>query len=555
MDKGMYRWKIKSSKKLKNASDIVSALLINRGVKSKKEQKLFFEPKHPDDITLTEVGLQKKTITKLLRRIDKALKNDEHIVIYGDYDADGITATAILWESLYSIGCDVAPFIPDRFADGYGLNANSVDSIYSKNKNLALIITVDNGVVAHEGVEKAKQLGIDVFITDHHEKGEKYPKANGVIHSQLIGGAGVAWFVAREIYRNFSTPKEPLSTGLDLAAIGTVADQIPLIGANRSIVKYGIGELNVTSRIGLHELYNDARLKMGEIDGRTIGFAIAPRLNAMGRLEHAIESLRLLCTKNPTRAQELAKYLSKTNRERQKVVEDVLTHAEGQAEKQKNNNVIILAHESYHEGVVGLAASKIVEKYHRPTLVFSKSNEESKASARSINGFNIIKNLRKLESMLLSVGGHPMAAGVKISTSRLPEFSEALNELAQNTLTKEDFIPLLLIDLEIDLSVLSWNLLEKLSEFAPVGSGNREPLFCTKGVRLWDMKLVGSQKNHLKMVVKKEGATYDAIGFGLGDIREKLEEGVPVDIAYYFEENIFNGVKSMQLRIKDIAIT
>lgn len=546
------RWKTVSNKHITSTESVISVLLENRGLVTQKAQNEFFSPEDPTEIPLSRTGIAAKSVEQSIKRIENA--KNQKIIIYGDYDADGICATAILWECLYDLGFDCIPYIPDRFSDGYGLNAKSVTELKKNHTDLSLIITVDNGVVAHSGVEKAKELGIDVIITDHHEKGETYPDAYSVIHSQAIGGAGISWYFSRELKRYFG--KTNLSDGIDLAAIGTVTDQIPLLSLNRSIVTFGLRDLNKKERLGLVELYRSAGIFSPEleIDTYTIGFMIGPRLNAMGRLEHAIDSLRLLCTNNRSRARELATYLEKTNKKRQEIVEEVVLQAHRDARKQKNNKIIVLANEDYHEGVVGLAASKLVEEYYKPALVFSILGDEAKASARSVEGFNIIEAIRNFEDILLAAGGHPMAAGVKISTNKIKEFTKKINLYAEGKLPKDALVPEIKVDLRLPFELHSWDLIEKIKDFAPFGTGNSRPLFLTNKVTVISCKTVGKENTHLKLTLSADEKTIDAIGFGLGWIDQELDTGSEVDLVYSIEENEFRGVKSMQLRVKDIRV-
>jgi len=545
-------WDVISPKvKITNPGDVTTNLLKNRGLTTKQLKDEFFHPRAPKDISTSDVGLKTKDIEKGIRRIIESREKHQKVIVYGDYDADGICATAIMWECLYENGIDAIPYIPDRFSDGYGLNEKSIQRIKEKHKDLSLIITVDNGIVANSAVEAAQEMGIDTIITDHHEPGEKYPKAFCVVHSQEIGGAGVAWFFAREVRKALQSTHVANHEGLELAAIGTIADQIPLLSANRSLVTFGLEELKNTKRVGLKSLLTRSGVDSESIDTNTVGFVIAPRLNAMGRLEHAIESLRLLCTKSVNKANELANHLEKTNKKRQEVVEEVIAHARESA-LNGTDSVIVLAHESYHQGVVGLAASKLVDEYHRPAIVFSILGKESKASARSIEGFNIIEAIREHKSMLLAAGGHPMAAGVKIKTNKIEAFRKKLNLSSQALLTPQMLTPRLTIEFELPFKVLHWDLLESLHDFAPFGSGNKTPLFLTKSVSAWDIRAIGTEGRHLKFKVTKDSKTLDAIGFGMGNLSQSMTEECTADIVYYFEENEYRGVKSMQLRIRDM---
>jgi single-stranded-DNA-specific exonuclease len=285
-----------------------------------------------------------------------------------------------LWECLYSLGIDVLPYIPERFSEGYGIKGKSVQELKKKYSGLGLVITVDNGIVAKGAVDKVNKLGIDAIVTDHHQKGKKLLKAHSIIHTVNTSGSAIAWIFARELRRHFKhQPSYFPGNGLELVAIGTIADQIPLIGVNRSFAKFGLEALNATQRVGLLELFKEARVEKGSIGSYTVGFIIAPRINAMGRMKHAIDSLRLLCTKSSGKARDLANYLGKTNAERQKIVEEVVVHARESVDISAGKDMIVISHEKYHEGVIGLAAAKLVDEFWRPAIVLSRGKRISKA--------------------------------------------------------------------------------------------------------------------------------------------------------------------------------
>ena len=332
-------WKVRGKLKAKSGKikveDVIKVLLKNRGITTKKQKEEFFKPTRPSKVTAESLGISKREINKTIKRLKKARDRKEKIVIYGDYDTDGICATAILWECLYNLGFDVTPHIPDRFEEGYGINSISVENLMSQFPNLKLIITVDNGIVAYEAVGVANKFGIDVIITDHHKKENKLPKAFSIVHTTEVGGAGISWFLSSEILKaiNMRNTNYTIRELLELAAIGTIADQIPLLGVNRALVKYGLDELNKTKRAGLLELFRESRLEKGNLGTYEVGYMIAPRINAMGRLAQGIDSLRLLCVKSNKRAVELARVLGKTNRERQKIVEEVVLHADEKVAK------------------------------------------------------------------------------------------------------------------------------------------------------------------------------------------------------------------------------
>lgn len=550
------KWAVLSGGKLTSLTPerIVEVLLQNRGVTSPKLTREFLHPTKPDLITLAQVGLSSVQMAKVIDRLRQARKSGEGVVVFGDYDADGICATAIAWEALNAAGLSVLPFIPDRFSQGYGLNAETLAEMKSKDPNLSLVVTVDNGIVANEAVEAANSLGIDVILTDHHQVGKTKPKTKYIIHTTQVGGAGVAWFLAREIRKAFKVPKSRLGLGdgLDLAAIGTVADILPLTGANRSIVKYGLETINTTKRPGLAQIISEAGRLKGEISTYELGFVIAPRINAMGRLAHGIDALRALCTRDRSRARQLATLLGKTNQERQDIVEKVVSHAKELAKHKKWPGAVLVADASYHEGVIGLAAARLVQEYYRPAIVFSLGKEKSKASARSVEGFNIIQAIHKFDHLLEGGGGHPMAAGFNIATANVKKFINEFSKYSASNLTKSILTRQLRVDMEVDFAALTKDLYAALAQFAPTGLANPAPTFLTRGVDVLEAKKVGRTGDHLKLTLSQADKIFKAIAFGIGQ-NTKIIGGSTVDIVYTLEENEWNGRKSLELRVKDIV--
>lgn len=516
--------------------DIVKTLLKNRGIENEKE---FFNPIDPEKTKIEDLGVDEKSLKKALKRLEEAKKKKERVIVYGDYDADGICATAIMWEALHKFGLDVLPHIPDRFEEGYGINANSVENLKSIIPNLKLIITVDNGIVGYGGIEKANDLGIDVIIIDHHTKGEKKNNAFSVIHSILVSGSALSWFFAKELN---------ITKGLELAAIGTIADQMPLVGINRSIAKFGLAELNKTNRPGILALLESSKIE--NIGTYEVNYIIAPRFNAMGRLAHGIDSLRLICTTKMEKAKELSQLLNKTNIERQKIVDEVVVMTRKNI---SNEKIIVIAGENYHEGVIGLAAGKLVEEFYRPAIVLSVKGKISKASARSISGFNIIEAIRSV-NLHLEGGGHPMAAGFSIDTDKIGKFTKEINKYADKLLTDELLQKKLKIDCKVNFDQLNYELLNELLKFEPTGLGNFPPIFCTKDVEVIEAKLVGRDARHLKLKLRKDEQTFDSIYFGGGEIYPILTPKAKVDIVYSLEDNSWNGYKNLQLKIKDLRL-
>jgi len=528
---------------------ICDMLLTNRGLKTKKEKENFLHPKL-EDITSESVGLDKKQLQKAINRIQHAIEKKEQIVVFGDYDVDGITGTAILWETLYSLKARVMPYIPDRVEEGYGLSKTGISNSKSQMPDTKLIVTVDNGIVANEAVDFANQRGIDVIITDHHTIGKTLPKAFAIVHTTKLCGAGVAWLIADSL-----SHKKTLEN-LDLVALATVADLVPLTDANRTLVIFGMDALHKTGRVGLFALFEEAQIDQTKIGVYEIGHIIAPRLNAMGRIANAMDSLRLLCTKDTNRARHLAEKLGRTNRERQLLTVTLAEHA---IEKVKNQNLrfknlLFLHDELYEEGVIGLVAGKLVEEFYRPAIVVSKRNGLSKASARSISGFNIIEFIRSNSHLLVNAGGHPMAAGFTVETEKLPLLQEALELLSEQKLHKELLIRNLKIDCELPFSVITQGLYDSLRQLSPFGMANPEPVFMSKNVKVIDMRVVGSDGKHLKLRVSQGENIFDAICFGMGELNDKVKIGNQIDIAYSIDENVWNGNKKLQLKIKDIQV-
>jgi single-stranded-DNA-specific exonuclease len=549
----MKKWNVISttghSKTPISNEDIISLLLTNRGIKSKKEQEQFLHPKNPFDFTPDDVDIDRVMLQKGLHRIQKAIQKKESIVVYADYDADGITAGAILWETLHELGANVMPYIPHRVDEGYGLSKKGIDAVVSL-YHPTLIITVDHGITAREQVAYAQSLGIETIITDHHVKPEKLPECI-IIHTTTLSGAGVSWFVSKELDAGKNIER------VILAAIGTIADMVPLVGPNRSIAKFGLEGLNHTKRVGLVALMNEAGLTTGALSTYDISHVLAPRLNAMGRLVHAMDALRLLCTIKENRATELAAMLGDTNKERQQLTIDTTIHAKELVRtthgKGNTKKLIFISHGSYNPGIIGLVAGKLVEEYYLPSIVLSQGDIVSKASARSIPGFNIVEAIRMCSDILVDVGGHPMAAGFTVETKHLALLQTRLEDIAEKALDETMLIRTLRIDMEIPLNQVTEKLWESLRSFEPYGFGNSEPLFTTRGVHIVEAKLVGAEGKHLKLKVSQSGV-FDAIAFGMGAIYSKLRPDTTIDIAYSIDMNVWNGSKKLQLKVKDIIL-
>jgi single-stranded-DNA-specific exonuclease len=538
---------------------VLAAIFQSRGLTNPAIQKEFLHPSDPLNLTLDQVGIDPLQVKTAIEHIHQAVAANTPIIVYGDYDADGITATAILWEALHQLGAQVTPFIPSRELHGYGLSIKGIEDAltslkssktYSKNQS-PLIITVDNGVVAHQAASFCHANHIDLIITDHHQLTDAPPDCLALVHSTQIAGSAVAWMLVKEL------SPELAQLSLDLVTIGTVADMLPLTGPNRSIVKAGLKALRSTKRVGLYVMYEGAGIDDDEVFSTYhINYIIAPRLNAMGRLKHALDSLRLLCTTDYARAQVLAQVLTDTNTTRQSLTLEYVTLAETLV-KDSQAPIIVIDHPDFHEGVIGLVAGKLAETYYRPSLVISRGSETSKGSARSVKGVNIINLIREHDNLLINAGGHPMAAGFSIETKKIEAFKQSLLQTATKKINPEKLVASLTIDVTINITDVTDDLFYQLEELKPFGTGNRQPVFCSYQVRILEAKALGKDNNHLRLSIQTpEGTHLSAIGFNLAQTpaaQTLINTPSPhADIAYTIDENIWNGRRSLQLKLKDV---
>ena len=476
-------------------------------------------------------------ITKAQKRILKAIKNNELIIVYGDYDVDGICGCAILYKALTSLGAKILPYIPHREKEGYGLSKLGLE--FARDAGATVVITVDNGIVATSQADFAKEIGLDLIITDHHVPGSKKPDAYEIVHSIKMCGAAVAWCLIRDLIK-----KDLARDLLQFVAIATVCDLMPLLHLNRAFVFEGLKILNSTTNTGLKSLIDETAIAPGNIGSYEIGHILGPRLNAMGRLEHAIDSLRLLCTKDPAKAKKLAKLLGETNLERQKMTQEAIGQARLLVDTKQT--IFCLASKKWSAGIIGLVAGRITDEYFRPTIAISIGEEVSKGSARSINGINIVEVIRRHSDILIDVGGHPGAAGFSILSEHIEIFKKRLESHIIDLPEKERVLE---IDAEISGNQLNKSLVSDLQKFEPFGFGNPRPVFATKGLQISDIRTVGQGK-HLKFRV----ADTDAIAFGMGELVSMLTSGQVVDIAYNPAVDKWDGREKLQLKIKDIVV-
>jgi single-stranded-DNA-specific exonuclease len=558
------KWEILNNSELitQNSQLAIEALirlvLKNRGIGAEKDVDTFINPRL-EDVTIESVGLDLQQVRKTIERIQSAIKDKEQIIVFGDYDVDGITASAILWETLRSLDAKVMPYIPNRIEEGYGLSEMGLDGVLKLYPETTLIITVDNGIVAHKAVDYARKKGIDVIITDHHvphgDTKLEYPRAYAIVHTTALCGAGVAYMLSKYCKEQIaqSTYTFDDDKHLELATLGTIADLVPLTGANRTIVKFGLKKLCETKRLGLLEIFKQAACDSTGLGVYEVGHIIAPRLNAAGRLASAMDSLRLLCTTNQKRAQELAALLDKTNKERQQIMHDHASHASSHFRTLTDpmKKLLFIADETYQQGVIGLVAGRLVEEYYRPAIVISKGEKFSKASVRSVSGFNIIQFLRQASDLLVDVGGHPMAAGFTVETEKIDVLQKRLEEMAETAVGDDHLLRRVRIDCELPLHLVTEQFYQQLLTLAPFGMGNPEPTFVSRGLMIEDMRFVGKQQQHIKFRLSSDFVQFDAIAFGVGDRGRELQIEEKIDMAYTVEENTWNNRTTLQLKVKD----
>lgn len=542
----MKKWEVLSKSKFQTSNfdfeKLIKILLLNRGIKSKKEIENFLNPKL-ENVTAKSLGIDVKQLVKAVKRVKTAISEKEMIVVFGDYDVDGITGTAIIWETLTSLTPKVMPYIPHRIDEGYGLSLKGIENVKKKYPNVSLIITVDNGIVANQAVKFAHSLGIDVIITDHHVPSRDLPKAYCIVHSTKVCGAAVGYIFSQGFSKNENDH-------LGLVALATVADMMKLTDFNRTLLIFGLKVLHKTKRPGILALVKSSAIEQDKIGVYEVGHILGPRINAMGRLEHAMESLRLLCTNDKTRAGELAKKLTSTNLERQQITFESFEHAKNLVGK-NTKKLLFISDETYEPGVIGLIAGRLVEEYYRPAIVASIGETYSKASARSVAGFNIIEFIRLSSHLLIDAGGHPGAAGFTVETKKLSVLQNYLEKLAEKQILPGLLTRKVRIDCHLDLDLIGEQMFNHVNELSPFGYGNPEPTFLAKNVTVQNIQIVGLDKKHLKLFLRGENKSFSAIFFNF-DADLDLHVGDRVDAVYAISENEWNGNKKLELKIKDL---
>lgn len=552
-------------------SPITAQLLINRGISDSTEGRNFLTS------TLEELynPYLLKDMEKAIKRINRAIKQGEKIMVWGDYDVDGISAVALLVLGLTHLGANVTHYLPNRLREGYGLNKTGARQ--AKKEGVILLICVDCGISAYEEIDYLNELDIDVIIVDHHRPRSALPQAFAIINPlqkdcsypyKFLSGVGLAFKLihALNFYQEDSARRknislhnlpERLRTFLDLVTLGTVCDVVPMTGENRSLVKYGLKRLSPPKRGGLSALVEAAGLGNREINTTHVGYILGPRMNAGGRLGSPLDSLRLLLTSSPEEAVRLSNTLNENNRKRQKLEEDALSEALDKIEREINfkyHRVIVLASSAFHPGVIGIVASRLTERFNRPTIIVALEEDLGKGSGRSIRNFHLFDALSRCEEYLQEYGGHSFACGITLRKQDVPKFQEALNRVASEILKPEDLIPTLEIDCEIPLNYLSEGFIVEMERLSPYGSANPRPLFCSRNLKLKSEPAVFG-KNHLKMWVTDGRVTCEAIGFRKRELYPLLSRGESFDLAYYPSVNNWQGMSSIQLEIEDLQIS
>jgi single-stranded-DNA-specific exonuclease len=543
---------------LLNVPKIVSRILLNRGIDTMEKAKLFFRGKLDnlyDPFLLPDME-------KAVNRIIQAIHQKENILIYGDYDVDGITSVSMLYMLLKQLGANVIFYIPNRITEGYGISSLGIDEAARQGVNL--IITVDCGITAIPEMEYANKLNIDVIVSDHHEPGIELPQAYAILNPkcansnypfQELAGVGVAYKLVQALIRALKLEEELSENFVDLVAIGSAADIVPMIDENRILVKEGLKKLNKTDRHGLKALLKVTGMVDKPLGTGQVVFILAPRINAAGRMGNAETAVELLTTQDHSRALEIANILEAENRQRKNIDEETFRMAQQLVDDTADLSEtygLVLDRDGWHPGVIGIVASRIVEKYYRPTIMISINENVGKGSARSIAGFDIYQAMNQCEDLLLGFGGHKYAAGLTIEKSNIDEFRRRFNEIARQQLNEDLLCPKLRIEGEIRFSEIDTRMVNILKFMAPFGPQNMRPVFLSQKLQVVGTPaIVGN--NHLKFKVRQDGIVLDAIGFNLGNLIYRIEPGASnLDMTYVIEENMYLGRKTLQLRVKDL---
>lgn len=547
--------KVELLKEKFNLSNLVAKILSNRNILGREMQeddiKKFLNPTRDDfyDPFLLP------DMEQAVERIEQAIKNNEKILIYGDYDADGITSTTILIKFFKEIGVEVDKYIPNRLEEGYGINNKALEEI--KNRGIDLIITVDTGITANDQVKYANELGLDLIITDHHEPSDEIPKAVAVIDAKRknnqypfnqLAGCGIAFKLTQAISIKRKLDPSKYLKNLDIVSIGTISDLVPLVDENRVIVKLGLMLVKQTKNIGLRKLLLKSQLK--EVDSTSISFGITPRINAAGRLGNQYDALNLFITEDVKEAERLSEVLNSYNIERQKIGNKIYEEAISQL-KDEEKNCIILGKEDWHHGVIGIVSSKITEKFNKPSILLCFEDNIAKGSGRSVPGFDLYKAISSTKEYLLGFGGHTMACGLSLTVENFERFKKEITKYIDENLDISKLEKEIYIDEILTIDDLDIEEIKELKSLEPFGEENPEPIIMYENVEINGIRTL-SENKHLKLSLKKNDKIIDAIGFNLGELAEKYKIGDTIDIVGNIEINSFNGKDLIQIRLIDI---
>ena len=545
--------KIKELQEKYNINKLLATILSNRGIIEEKQIKKFLDPKRTDFYNPFLMPDMESAVNKILESIEEKKK----IIIYGDYDADGITGITVLKSFFKDIGIDVSTYIPNRLEEGYGLNRPAIEKI--ANEGYELMITVDCGISAIQEIDYANKLGIETIVTDHHEVGESLPNAIAIVDAKRkdnvypcrdLAGVGVVFKLIQALSIKLNLKEENYLKYLDIVCIGTISDIVPLIDENRVIAKLGLMLVNQTKNLGLKSLLLSSGYK--KIDSTTISFGVAPRINACGRMGHAEEALKLFLSNNLNEVQDLTKKLNDYNVKRQDIEKNIYEEALKQIEEKNldKNNMIVLAGENWHHGVIGIVASKITEKYFKPSILLCYEGEEATGSGRSIQGFDLHEALMKCLDHIEKFGGHSMAIGITVKRDEFKNFCQSIEQVAKDEHI-EEIMPIIQIDAKISLNDINKEMVESLQKLEPFGEGNKMPIFVIKNLKIDSIRALTEGK-HLKLTLREGNNIVNAIGFNMGNLAEEYKIGDKIDVAGMLEINSFNGIDSVQINLKDI---
>lgn len=537
-------------------SAATASLLLNRGVTSVDQATAWMSPLRSHDPFLIP------DMESAVDRLHQAMKRREVVCFYGDYDVDGMCATSIYLSFFRGLGAEVRAYVPHRLREGYGLNESAVRTLAKE--GVSLLVTSDCGTTSHREISLANRLGIDVVVTDHHQSDMEMPPAVAVMNPHRpdarypfrgLCSGGLAYKVAQAYDGKYGPGSVPLESLLDLVALATIADVVPLQDENRLLVREGLVQISRGARCGIRALKHVAGISR-ECTTETIAFKLGPRLNAAGRLDEAIKGVRLLTTESEREAKELAEELEQLNRARRELEADILEQALTQVESREPPGGIVLYARGWHLGVVGIVAARIMERFHRPTVVIAVNEQGiGKGSARTVPGFDLYRTLTSCRDLLMAFGGHPSAAGMTIQEARLPEFADRFSAIAESWIRDTHSVPMLHVDSEVRLNEVTLQLIREIGTLHPFGAGNPEPMFAVKGLNVLNARVVGEK--HLKMTLRQEGSLpFDGIGFGMRSLEDRgLSLQTPIDVAFTPELNHWNGYDRIQLRIRDIRAT